>query len=51
MKLNLLYRALEAASLLGGEGLEPFYAMLEGGRGGNFFSEMEEFFYYAQICR
>lgn len=41
--------ALEAASLLGGEGLVPFYAMLEGGREGDFFSELEEHFYYAQI--
>ena len=46
-----LYSALEAASLLGGEDLEPFYAMLDGGRSGEFFSELEEFFYYAQIRR
>lgn len=44
-------RALEALSLLGGEDLEPFYAMLEGGRGGEFFAELEEYFYYAQIRR
>eukprot|EP00731_Ephydatia_muelleri_P022631 Em0015g214a len=41
--------ALEAASQLGGCGLTPFYAMLDGGREGELFSELEEFFYYAQI--
>ena len=44
-------RALEAASLLGGEGLTPFYTMLEGGREGEFFTELEDYFYYAQIRR
>ena len=47
----LPYRALEAASLLGGEDLQPFYAMLDGGRDGEFFNELEEYFYYAQIRR
>ena len=46
-----LHRALEAVSLLGGEDLQPFYAMLEGGRDGEFFAELEEYFYYAQIRR
>ena len=44
-------RALEVSSLLGGKGLEPFYSMLEGGREGEFFKELEEYFYYAQIRR
>lgn len=44
-------RALEAISRLGGEDLQPFYAMLDGGRDGEFFTELEEFFYYAQIRR
>ena len=40
---------LEISSKLGGEGLLPFYAMLEGGRDGPFFAELEDYFYYAQI--
>lgn len=42
-------RALEASKLLGGEELIPFYPMLEGGRDGEFFAEMKDYFYYAQI--
>lgn len=48
---SLCCRALEAASQLGGEDLEPFYALLEGGRYGDFYAEMEDYFYYAQIKR
>ena len=51
MLVYLLHRALEAASHLGGEDLEPFYALLEGGRYGDFYAEMEQYFYYAQIKR
>ncbi len=47
----VIIRALEASSLLGGENLQPFYAMLDGGRDGEFFNELEEYFYYAQIRR
>lgn len=50
-RVSLFSSALEAASLLGGEDLQPFYAMLEGGRDGEFFNELEEYFYYAQIRR
>jgi WD40 repeat protein len=41
--------ALEAGALLGGEGLVPFYNLLEGGRDGELFAEMEDYFYYAQL--
>ena len=43
--------ALEACSQLGGQGLEPFYSLIEGGREGEFFAELEEYFYYALLKR
>ena len=45
------YRALEAQARLGGEGLIPFYGLLDGGRDGDLFKELEDYFYYAQIRR
>ena len=45
------FSALEAAAALGGEGLIPFYGLLEGGREGELFAELEDYFYYAQIRR
>lgn len=44
-----LFRALEAQGKLGGEGLTPFYALLDGGKDGELFKELEDYFYYAQI--
>ncbi|KAL4646599.1 WD repeat-containing protein 66 [Arapaima gigas] len=41
--------ALEAAAALGGQGLIPFYSLLDGGRDGEFFKEMEDYFYYCQL--
>ena len=41
--------ALEAQSKLGGEDLIPFYGLLEGGRDGELFAELEDYFYYAQL--
>ncbi|KAG7276716.1 hypothetical protein CRUP_006895 [Coryphaenoides rupestris] len=39
----------QAAATLGGSNLDPFFALLEGGRGGPECREMEEFFYYCQL--
>jgi len=41
--------ALQAQSVLGGADLTPFYGLLDGGREGEFFKEMRELFYYAQL--
>ena len=45
------FRALEAQSSLGGEDLIPFYGLMEGGRQGELYTELEDYFYYAQIRR
>ena len=34
---------------LGGTDMAPFYELLQGGRSGEFYREMEEQFYYAQL--
>ncbi|XP_048833983.1 cilia- and flagella-associated protein 251 isoform X1 [Brienomyrus brachyistius] len=41
--------ALEAVASLGGQGIEPFYGLLEGGRDGEFYKEMEDYFYHCQL--
>ncbi|XP_067861898.1 cilia- and flagella-associated protein 251 isoform X2 [Heptranchias perlo] len=41
--------AHEAVSALGGEALIPFYGLLEGGRDGELFREMEDYFYYSLL--
>ncbi|KAM4707122.1 cilia- and flagella-associated protein 251 [Discoglossus pictus] len=46
-KTNL--QALEAVASLGGEDLIPFYGLLQGGRDGALFKELEDYFYYAQL--
>uniref|UniRef100_A0A673KS64 Cilia- and flagella-associated protein 251 n=1 Tax=Sinocyclocheilus rhinocerous TaxID=307959 RepID=A0A673KS64_9TELE len=45
-ELNL---SLEASAALGGKDMLPFYNLLEGGRDGQLFREMEEYFYYCQL--
>ncbi|XP_074641054.1 cilia- and flagella-associated protein 251-like [Tubulanus polymorphus] len=40
---------LEAQSSLGGKDLIPFYGLLDGGRDGELFAELEDYFYYAQL--
>ena len=47
--LSFIFSALEAASQLGGEGLAPFYGLLEGGKEGELMLEMEDYFYYALL--
>ncbi|XP_043095867.1 cilia- and flagella-associated protein 251 [Puntigrus tetrazona] len=46
-KLNL--SSLEASAGLGGKDMLPFYNLLDGGRDGQLFREMEEYFYYCQL--
>lgn len=47
----LFCSALQAQSKLGGEGLLPFYGLMDGGRDGDLFHELEDYFYYAQLRR
>ncbi|KFV53668.1 WD repeat-containing protein 66, partial [Gavia stellata] len=49
MKWEVNLNALDAAASLGGEDLTPFYNLLDGGREGEFFRELEDYFYYAQL--
>ncbi|NWW29512.1 CF251 protein, partial [Panurus biarmicus] len=50
MKWKVNLPALDAAAFLGGEDLIPFYSLLDGGREGKFFKELEDYFYYVQLC-
>uniref|UniRef100_A0A8C5RWL0 Cilia- and flagella-associated protein 251 n=1 Tax=Laticauda laticaudata TaxID=8630 RepID=A0A8C5RWL0_LATLA len=49
MKWDVNLDALDAAVFLGGKDLIPFYNLLEGGRDGAFFKELEDYFYYVQL--
>ena len=40
---------LEAQSQLGGDGVEPYLNMLEGGKDGLIYNELQDYFYYGQI--
>ncbi|XP_056602042.1 cilia- and flagella-associated protein 251 isoform X4 [Triplophysa dalaica] len=46
---ELSLSSLEALAALGGKDIMPFYSLLEGGREGQLFKEMEEYFYYCQL--
>jgi len=41
--------AMAPAIAAGGEGLAPFEALLEGGKEGSFYQEMQDYFVYAQL--
>ncbi|KFO95787.1 WD repeat-containing protein 66, partial [Calypte anna] len=49
MKWEVNLNALDAIASLGGEDLIPFYSLLDGGRDGEFFRELEDYFYYVQL--
>jgi Ca2+-binding EF-hand superfamily protein len=40
---------IEQAIQFGGTGIEPFVNLIEGGRDGNIYKDMQDFFYYAMI--
>jgi hypothetical protein len=42
-------QSVSSASFLGGDGIEPFVKLLEGGEEGEFFADMKDYFYYSQI--
>ena len=49
MAFDRNFRALKALVCLGGEDLIPFYGLLDGGREGELFAELEDYFYYSQM--
>jgi len=40
---------IEQTVMMGGEGIEPFISLIEGGREGQTYQDMKDFFYYSQI--
>lgn len=40
---------IENAIMMGGEGIDPFINLIEGGRDGQTFQDMKDFFYYSMI--
>ncbi|CAF2587098.1 unnamed protein product [Rotaria sp. Silwood2] len=47
--LHVNPEVLQAQAQLGGKDLIPFYKLLEGGRDGEIFREMQDLFYYSQL--
>ena len=47
--LRVNCQVLQAQAQLGGKDLIPFYKLLEGGREGDIFREMQDLFYYSQL--
>jgi WD40 repeat protein len=47
--LRVNTHVLQAQAQLGGKDLIPFYKLLEGGREGEIFREMQDLFYYSQL--
>jgi WD40 repeat protein len=41
--------ALDGLAMMGGTGIEPFEALIPGGKGGDFYDEMRDYFYLAQL--
>nr|XP_034188780.1 cilia- and flagella-associated protein 251-like isoform X1 [Osmia lignaria] len=44
-------RSVDVLARLGGESLNPYYCLIQGGKTGWFINEMRDFFYYAQILQ
>lgn len=40
---------IDNAIMMGGEGIEPFINLIEGGRDGQTFQDMKDFFYYSMV--
>ena len=40
---------LDMQAIAGGQGYEPFLQMLEGGKDGHLYRQIEDLFYYAQL--
>lgn len=41
--------ALDATIALGGQGIDPYMGLIEGGKNGEFYQDMLDYFYYAQL--
>ncbi len=46
---NIDVEPIEAAVVMGGEGVQPFISLIEEGTEGASFKDMQDFFYYSQI--